>query len=322
MPFPCICETRLTWVQREGWRVYSSDMGYVPWKVCHLFHYPPHLRPVFKIGLCGGLLESGWRTLCKYLIYIVFKWSWLACSPIYILLYTWHRTSQRITVSRQSHPLRHTPDCLLRVCTSSLLANVDAYECNVARTLAWRKRVISRCRLKGSTNSAKHSPSSPGIRYRTLHSSKQNKGKTYSLAEDVYRWPLEGIIYLQVVGGHTRANSITLQIGSWALHGVPALVLPPLSHISTPCFFITILIQRSSRDFEKFVSSLNVAGIYLTIFPDTRGSMARAGTAIARLSSINCWAPDIYQITIHRIDEECSGLGFVQPDNFLVLKQW
>ena len=78
--------------------------------------------------------------------------------------------------NRILHPLRHTPDGLLRVCASSLLANVDVRECNVAGTLAWHKRVISRCRLKGSTNSAKHSPSSPGIRYRTLTSIKTKHG--------------------------------------------------------------------------------------------------------------------------------------------------
>lgn len=138
--------------------------------------------------------------------------------------------------NRILHPFRHTPDCLLCVGTSSLLTNVDAHECNVAGTLAWRKRVILRCRLKVSTISAKHSPNSPGIRYRILHSSKQSMGRAYSLSEGVCRWPLEGTVYWQVVGGHTRASPITLRIGSWALHGVPALVLPPLSHISTPCF--------------------------------------------------------------------------------------
>ena len=237
--FPCICETRLTWVQREGWRVYSSDMGYVPWKVRHPFHYPHLSSDQF---LRWGFMVIFWNLAGVPFVSICFT-SLLndPDSPVVLYIFrrihgiAWARELPFLD-NRILHPLRYTPDGLLRVGTLFLPADVDAHESNAAGTLAWRKRVISRCRLKVSTNSVKHSPSSPGTRYRTLHSSKQNMGKTYLLSEDVYCWPLEGTVYWQVVGGHSHANPITLQIGSWALRGVLASVPPPLSHISIPCF--------------------------------------------------------------------------------------
>ena len=295
MRFPCICETRLTGVQREGWRVYSSDMGYVPWKVRHLFHYPHFFSDQF---LRWGFMVIFWNLAG---VPFVSTWfTWLLNDPdLPVVLYIF-RCIHGIARARELpfldncilHPLRYTPDSLLRVCTSSLLADVDAHECNVAGTLAWRKRVISRCRLKASTNSAKHSLSSPGIRYRTLHSSKQNMGKTLGCWRCLSLTAWRNRLLTSGWWAYSRRpNYVADRVISltWGACIGTASVIPYFYSV----FFITVLIHRCSRDFERFVSSLNVAVIHLTIFPDARGSMARTGTAIARLSSINLYHTSI-----------------------------
>ena len=248
-------------LQLQRRRVYPADLGYVP----------------REVGIHGHLLE-----FCGCPIRESMQSTDLApsfCSyrdrPTFIRLSTWPHMNQKSINSQGRRTSRYSPLYSQRITCKAINASHSRGRFDIGTPAGippCRKRVASKCKPRAFTATVGHSLSYLGAQSRIPHTSKQHMGTKFINVKCFWsnKPPLAAIDYLRVAGGRSLVNPyvprtfawimINLEtqnyVADWTMSFTWGLVVGAASPIPYfySVFFITVLIHRTTRDFERYAN--------------------------------------------------------------------